>query len=84
MTFESSREIEKSLTKGMRHYFFRFCPFLGPSLKSSFSELRGPLELCFGYYVGEELGGNRNLMWNFENLTWISPFWSSDHSYPDE
>ena len=42
-------------------------------LSSSFSELRRSLALCFGQ-VGEEVG---QMMWIFENLTWISPFWSS-------
>ena len=78
-TCETIREQEKA----EQTIFFPYFLVLWPSLKDSFSELRGTLELCFGY-VGEELGGNRNLMWIFENLTWISPFWSPDQPYPNE
>ena len=43
-------------------FFLDIYRFLGPSLKSSFSELRRSWELCFGYVSG--LGSkNRNLMW---------------------
>ena len=34
-------------------FFFRFSPFLGPSLKGPFSGLRGSYELCFGHVGGE-------------------------------
>ena len=44
-----------------RHFFFRFFSFLGPSLKDSFSRLRGSYELCFGY-----VGGEGGPFWSFE------------------
>ena len=53
--------MEKSLTLEMRHFFFDFSPFLGPSLKGSFSKLRRSSKLCFGY-VGGEVGANRGLL----------------------
>ena len=39
-------------------------------MKGSFSELRRSWELCFGYVSGL-VGGNGNLTWISENLTWI-------------
>ena len=46
-----------------RHFFFRFFSFLGPSLKDSFSGLRGSYELCFGY-----VGGGGGPFWFFEKF----------------
>ena len=47
----------------MRHFFSRFSPFLGPSLKGPFSGLRGSYELCFGY-----VGGEGGPFWFFEKF----------------
>ena len=61
------------------NFFFHISSFLGPSLKRSFSELRRSWELCPGYVSGL-VGGKGGLGWIFENLTWISEFWSSNRN----